>query len=194
MKTSSRCPGRASASRWSTRPARSSPPLACRSRSSRATDDQLTPDGRCRARPSARAAKADAVALRRRRARDDRGSRVAPLGDGAWGGVRPSKFYTGMRSPLSRSEGIDFVVIRENSEDLYPGARATLADAKRALPNLRDRFGRGLDRYGEGHVTPSRWSRARVPSASPGLPAGGAPPQGRGHPGKSRASPVQCAP
>src|SRR5213594_1942216 len=68
----------------------------------------------------------------------------------AWGGVRPSKFYTGMRSPLTDPEGIDFVVIRENSEGLYPGREGDLADAKRALPNLRDRFGRGLDRYGEG--------------------------------------------
>src|SRR5436309_15238827 len=57
----------------------------------------------------------------------------------AWGGVRPSKFYTGMRSPLTDPEGIDFVVIRENSEGLYPGREGDLADAKRALPNLRDR-------------------------------------------------------
>src|SRR6266850_2103235 len=68
----------------------------------------------------------------------------------AWGGVRPAKFYPGMRSPLADPEGIDFVVIRENSEGMYPGREGDLADAKRALPNLRDRFGRGLDRSGEG--------------------------------------------
>jgi isocitrate/isopropylmalate dehydrogenase len=37
----------------------------------------------------------------------------------AWGGVRPAKFYPGMRSPLVDPEGIDFVVVGENSEGMY---------------------------------------------------------------------------
>ena len=68
----------------------------------------------------------------------------------AWGGVRPAKFYPGMRSPLADPEGIDMVVIRENSEGMYPGREGDLADLKKALPDLRDRLGRGLDKYGEG--------------------------------------------
>ncbi len=68
----------------------------------------------------------------------------------AWAGVRPAKFYTGMRSPLTDPEGIDFIVIRENSEGMYPGREGNLADLKRALPDLRDRFARNLDRYGDG--------------------------------------------
>ena len=68
----------------------------------------------------------------------------------AWGGVRPAKFYAGMRSPLADPDGIDLVVIRENSEGVYPGREGDLADAQRALPNLRDRFGRGLDHYQDG--------------------------------------------
>jgi isocitrate/isopropylmalate dehydrogenase len=68
----------------------------------------------------------------------------------AWAGVRPAKFYTGMRSPLADPEGLDFVVLRENSEGMYPGREGDLAEAKRALPNLRDRFGRNLDRFGDG--------------------------------------------
>jgi len=68
----------------------------------------------------------------------------------AWAGVRPAKFYAGMRSPLADPEGLDFVVIRENSEGMYPGREGDLADLKRAMPELRDRFGRNLDRYGEG--------------------------------------------
>ena len=68
----------------------------------------------------------------------------------AWGGVRPAKFYPGMRSPLADPEGIDLVVIRENSEGIYPGREGDLADAQRALPNVRDRFGRGLDHYKDG--------------------------------------------
>jgi 3-isopropylmalate dehydrogenase len=68
----------------------------------------------------------------------------------AWGGMRPAKFYEGMRSPLADPQGIDFVVVRENSEGMYPGREGDLADVKRLMPELRDRFGRNLDRYGEG--------------------------------------------
>jgi len=68
----------------------------------------------------------------------------------AWAGVRPAKFYPGMRSPLADPDGIDLVVIRENSEGMYPGREGDLAEARRALPNLRDRFGRSLERHGDG--------------------------------------------
>ena len=68
----------------------------------------------------------------------------------AWAGVRPAKFYPGMRSPLADPDGIDLVVIRENSEGIYPGREGDLAEAQRALPDLRDRFGRGLDHYKDG--------------------------------------------
>jgi 3-isopropylmalate dehydrogenase len=68
----------------------------------------------------------------------------------AWAGVRPAKFYAGMRSPLAEPDGIDFVVIRENSEGMYPGREGELADLARAMPGVRDRFGRGLERHGEG--------------------------------------------
>jgi isocitrate/isopropylmalate dehydrogenase len=78
----------------------------------------------------------------------------------AWGGVRPAKFYTGMHSPLTDPEGIDFVVIRENSEGIYPGREGDLADLKRALPNLRDNLGRGLDRYGDGRFAVKVVTRA----------------------------------
>jgi len=68
----------------------------------------------------------------------------------AWGGVRPAKFYPGMRSPLADPDGIDLVVVRENSEGVYPGREGDLAEIKRALPNVRDRFGRNFDRFGDG--------------------------------------------
>src|SRR4029453_2720154 len=51
---------------------------------------------------------------------------------GAWGGVGPAKFYHGMRSPLADPEGVDLVVIRENSEGMYPGREGDLAELKRA--------------------------------------------------------------
>jgi 3-isopropylmalate dehydrogenase len=78
----------------------------------------------------------------------------------AWGGLRPAKFYPGMRSPLADPDGIDFVVIRENSEGMYPGREGDLTDLKRALPELRDRFGRNLDRYGDGRFAVKVATRA----------------------------------
>jgi 3-isopropylmalate dehydrogenase len=86
----------------------------------------------------------------------------------AWAGVRPAKFYAGMRSPLADPDGVDLVVIRENSEGMYPGREGDLAELARALPGVRDRFGRGLERHGDGRfavkvVTPAGAARiARV--------------------------------
>jgi isocitrate/isopropylmalate dehydrogenase len=68
----------------------------------------------------------------------------------AWAGVRPAKFYAGMRSPLADPDGIDLVVVRENSEGMYPGREGNLGELARALPTLRDRFGRGLDGSADG--------------------------------------------
>ena len=68
----------------------------------------------------------------------------------AWGGVRPIKFYQGMHSPLEHPDGIDYVIIRENSEGLYPGREGDLADLARALPDLGDKSGKKVKEYGEG--------------------------------------------
>jgi len=35
--------------------------------------------------------------------------------------IRPTKYVPGLRSPLKNPEGIDFVILRENLESLYPG-------------------------------------------------------------------------
>jgi isocitrate/isopropylmalate dehydrogenase len=64
----------------------------------------------------------------------------------AWGGVRPAKFLPGDALPLADPAGIEFMVIRGNSEGIYPGREGDLADLKRALPDLRDT----LDRCDEG--------------------------------------------
>ncbi len=42
-------------------------------------------------------------------------------GKKTYANFRPVKWMKGMRSPLKKPEGIDFVVIRENLEGLYPG-------------------------------------------------------------------------
>ncbi len=63
--------------------------------------------------------------------------------------VRPCRYFNGMRSPLAEPEGIDFVIVRENLEDLYLGIKGGL-DELRAL-NLPQRTRRGaLADLGEG--------------------------------------------
>ena len=68
----------------------------------------------------------------------------------AYAGVRPIKYYEGFRSPLVNPRGIDFVIVRENSEGLYPGREGDLADLARALPQLADRVGKRVGDYGPG--------------------------------------------
>jgi isocitrate/isopropylmalate dehydrogenase len=68
----------------------------------------------------------------------------------AWAGVRPTKFYPGMTSPLSDPDGIDCIIVRENSEGIYPGREGDLSTIQRVLPDLTDMFGRTLEGYGEG--------------------------------------------
>jgi isocitrate/isopropylmalate dehydrogenase len=101
----------------------------------------------------------------------------------AWAGVRPIRFRPGMRSPLADPEGIDYVIVRENSEGIYPGREGELADLARVMPDLRDRSGRTVKEYGEGRfavkvVTPAgvervarfacRLARARKAKGKPG--------------------------
>jgi len=69
----------------------------------------------------------------------------------AWAGVRPIRFRAGMRSPLADPDGIDYVIVRENSEGIYPGREGDLADLARVMPDLRDRSGRTVKEYGEGN-------------------------------------------
>jgi len=82
----------------------------------------------------------------------------------AWAGARPIKHYPGVRSPLADPAGIDYVIVRENSEGLYPGREGELADLARVMPDLADRSGRALREYGEGRfavkvVTPAAVER-----------------------------------
>jgi len=67
----------------------------------------------------------------------------------AYAGVRPVKYYPGAATPLRNPDGIDFVVLRENTEGLYPGREGELADLRRVLPDLQDRTGRRVADYGD---------------------------------------------
>jgi isocitrate/isopropylmalate dehydrogenase len=90
-----------------------------------------------------------------------------------------------MRSPLADPEGIDYVLVRENSEGLYPGREGDLADLIRLMPDLADRTGRTVKDFGpEGRfavkvVTPR--GAERIARFSCDLARRR---QGRGKPGK----------
>jgi isocitrate dehydrogenase len=62
-------------------------------------------------------------------ARDPRTTGLAYLrwGRKTYANFRPAKWMPGMRSPLKRPDGIDFVIVRENLEGLYPGREGDLA-------------------------------------------------------------------
>ncbi|HYE90328.1 MAG TPA: isocitrate/isopropylmalate family dehydrogenase [Terriglobales bacterium] len=74
--------------------------------------------------------------------------------------VRPVKHYPGAYSPLARPDGIDYVIVREGVEGLYPGREGTLADLARAMPELKDRVGRRVGDYGDGFFAVKVVSRA----------------------------------
>jgi isocitrate/isopropylmalate dehydrogenase len=64
--------------------------------------------------------------------------------------LRPVKYYPGAQSPIRNPEGIDFCIIRENSEGLYPGREGNLQWIAQKLADYKDLFGRTLDEYGPG--------------------------------------------
>jgi isocitrate/isopropylmalate dehydrogenase len=47
-------------------------------------------------------------------------------GKQTYANVRPARWMPGYRSPLARPDGIDFVIVRENLEDLYVGVEGDL--------------------------------------------------------------------
>ncbi len=61
-------------------------------------------------------------------------------GKQTYANVRPTRWLPGFRSPLARPQGIDFVIVRENLEDLYVGVEGDLEmlrPAALASPTLR---------------------------------------------------------
>lgn len=52
------------------------------------------------------------------------------FGKKTYANFRPIKWVKGMRSPLKNPEGIDFVIVRENLEGLYPGREGDIERLK----------------------------------------------------------------
>ncbi|UCD08038.1 MAG: isocitrate/isopropylmalate dehydrogenase family protein [Dehalococcoidales bacterium] len=72
-------------------------------------------------------------------------------GLGNYVNIRPTKYYTGAASPLKSPEGIDFVILRENSEGMYTYAEDDLTVLQEKLPDFRTRHGKSLNDYGKGN-------------------------------------------
>ena len=83
------------------------------------------------------------------------GKSGAALGYLRWGketyaNVRPCRYLPGCASPLARPDGIDFVIVRENLEDLYVGAEGPLEDLA-PLRLVSRTVRRPIHELGSGH-------------------------------------------
>ncbi len=64
--------------------------------------------------------------------------------------IRPAKYYAGVESPLKDPQGIDFVILRENTEGEYPAREGDLSLLAQALPDFKDRLGKKVAEFGPG--------------------------------------------
>lgn len=67
-------------------------------------------------------------------------------GKQTYANVRPVRYLPGARSPLAHPDGIDFVIVRENMEDLYVGIEGDVGDL--APARLQSRRGEPLPAAG----------------------------------------------
>ena len=77
---------------------------------------------------------------------DTPGARYMRWGKATFANVRPIRWQPGFNSPLRNPEGIDYVIVRENLEDMYVGV---MGDAKQlldaGLADHRSRIPHGAD-------------------------------------------------
>ncbi len=64
--------------------------------------------------------------------------------------VRPVRYIPGARSPLKDPERIDYVIVRENLEGLYPGREGEISLLRERLPELSDMTGQKLKDLPDG--------------------------------------------
>lgn len=64
--------------------------------------------------------------------------------------IRPAKYYSGVKSPLKDPQGIDFVILRENTEGEYPAREGDLSLLAQALPDFKDRLGKKISEFEPG--------------------------------------------
>lgn len=71
-------------------------------------------------------------------------------GKQCYANVRPAYYFKGLRSPLREAEGIDFVIMRENLEGLYPAAWEGDIARLKPLGLYNDSLKMALDTTGAG--------------------------------------------
>ena len=64
--------------------------------------------------------------------------------------IRPVKYYVGAETCLKDASGIDFVILRENSEGMYSFAEGDLALLRQKLADFRTIMGKSLADFGDG--------------------------------------------
>jgi isocitrate/isopropylmalate dehydrogenase len=66
--------------------------------------------------------------------------------------IRPIKYYPGAMTPLKDAEGIDMVILRENSEGIYPpGREGDISQLAEKWPDWKDKLlGKRFQDYGTG--------------------------------------------
>ena len=72
-------------------------------------------------------------------------------GKQTYANLRPCRYMKGFRSPLAHPDGIDYVIVRENLEDLYLGLEGPL-EAARAAASAQPHPARGTGYLGARHV------------------------------------------
>jgi isocitrate dehydrogenase len=81
-----------------------------------------------------------------------------------YAGVRPIRYFKGLPSPLKHPESVDFVILRENTEDVYKGIEweAGTEEAKKVAAFLREKMGASIaDDSGIGIKPMSRGATRR---------------------------------
>ena len=105
-------------------------------------------------------------------------------GKQTYANVRPCRYMKGFKSPLANPDGIDFVIVRENLEDLYLGLEGPMSAL--APLHLHSRILRAeLDTSERGHLRDQDHHRAQEPADSEIRFRTGAQAQGQGPSGQS---------
>jgi isocitrate/isopropylmalate dehydrogenase len=114
------------------------------------TLNTLTPPGQAPARgDQARGPRGRRRALRRGRPIYESRGRLAPLGDERVGRGAADPLLPGDALAAGRPRGgIDYILLRENSEGIYPGREGGLADLVKVVQDLADRTGRKVKDFG----------------------------------------------
>ena len=64
--------------------------------------------------------------------------------------VRPNQYMIGCQSPLKNPERVDYLMVRENLEELYPGREGDISLLRERLPEIKDPTGASVKNLKDG--------------------------------------------